>query len=115
MKILIFLFSLIFFSTSFAFEKNFLCKSEDKDLVDQKFSVNFKKKTVEMSDERKIFEIKINKDEIGFKKAFSIRNLDSLTSKNPKFFSYNLNLNSYVLEIFISSTPTEKYLFSCSF
>ena len=99
----------------FADIKNVTCIAEDNDLKNQSFYIDFDKKIISMQDQRKIFDIKFSKNLVGFKKSLSIRNLDSLVSKKPKYFIYELDMESMNLYVSVSSKQTEKFKYFCKF
>ena len=110
--IIIFIF---FVTASFADTKKVVCMAEDKNLLNQSFYVNFEKKTISMRDKRKIFDIEFSNDFIRFKKLLSIRNLDSLTSKKPEYFIFELDINSMNLYVSVSTKPVDRYKYYCQF
>ena len=106
----------IFFVTaSFADTKKVVCIAEDKNLSNQSFYVNFEKKTISMRDKRKIFDIEFSNDFIRFKKLLSIRNLDSLISKKPEYFIFELDIKSMNLDVSVSTKPVDRYKYYCKF
>ena len=106
----------IFFVTaSFADTKKVVCVAEDKNLLNQRIYVNFEKKTISMRDKRKIFDIEFSNDFIRFKKLLSIRNLDSLISKKPDYFIFELDIESMNLYVSVSTKPVDRYKYYCEF
>ena len=115
LKKYIFLPFLFCVTVCFADIKNVTCISEDNDLKNQSFYIDFDKKIISMQDQRKIFDIKFSNNLVGFKKSLSIRNLDSLISKKPKYFIYELDMVSMNLYVSVSSKQTEKFKYFCKF
>ena len=106
-------FFLLFVSVCFADIKNVVCFAEDKDLLNQSFYVDHEKKIISMKDDRKIFDVKFSNDSIKFKKSLSIRNLDTLTIRNPEHFIFELDIASMNLYVSISKKPGNKYKYIC--
>ena len=97
----------------FADTKNFLCIDEFESLRDQKFSINYGSREISMQDKRKIFDVDFKQNLVSFKKSLSIRNLDSLISRQPEYFVYIFDINKMNLLVSVSSEPEKKYKFNC--
>ncbi len=97
----------------FADTKNLVCIAEDENLSNQSFYVDFDKKIISMNDKRKIYDVEFSIDSVRFKKSLSIRNLDSLISKKPEHFIFELDLKSMNLYVSVSSSLKDKFKYSC--
>ena len=103
------------FSSPFihAAELKIVCQPEKPDLAEQVLFVDKKKKLMKMKDDRKIFDVQFLADSIVFKRALSIRNLDSLISRTSEHFTYSLTNNFEKLEVFISNQPEQIFKYIC--
>ena len=103
------------FSSPFihASELKIVCQPEKPDLAEQVLFVDKKKKLIKMKDDRKIFDVQFLANSIVFKRALSIRNLDSLTSRTSEHFTYRLTNNFEKLEVFISTQPKQIFEYIC--
>ena len=103
------------FSSPFihASELKIVCQPEKPDLAEQVLFVDKKKKLIKMKDDRKIFDVQFLANSIVFKRALSIRNLDSLTSRTSEHFTYRLTNNFEKLEVFISNQPEQIFKYTC--
>ena len=106
---------LLFLSVCFADIKNVVCVAEDENLLNQSFYVDHENKIISMKDGRKIFDVKFSTDLIRFKKSLSIRNLDALTSREPEYFIFELDIKSMNLFVSVSKKPADKYKYFCKF
>ena len=114
MTILQFIFFL-YFSSPFihAAELKIVCQPEKPDLAEQVLFVDKKKKLIKMKDDRKIFDVQFLANSIVFKRALSIRNLDSLILRTSEHFTYRLTNNFEKLEVFISNQPEQIFKYTC--
>jgi len=105
----------LWFSSPFihASELKIVCQPEKPDLAEQVLFVDKKKKLIKMKDDRKIFDVQFLANSIVFKRALSIRNLDSLTSRTSEHFTYRLTNNFEKLEVFISTQPEQIFEYIC--
>ena len=106
---------LLFLSVCFADIKNVVCVADDGNLLNQSFYVDHENKIISMKDGRKIFDVKFSTDLIRFKKSLSIRNLDALTSREPEYFIFELDIKSMNLFVSVSKKPADKYKYFCKF
>ena len=114
MTIIKFIFFLCFLSPFIhASELKIVCQPEKPDLAEQVLFVDKKKKLIKMKDDRKIFDVQFLANSIVFKRALSIRNLDSLISRTSEHFTYRLTNNFEKLEVFISNQPEQIFKYTC--
>ena len=90
-----------------------VCQPEKPDLSQQVLFVDKKKELIKMKDDRKIFDVQFLANSIVFKRALSIRNLDSLISRTSEHFTYRLTNNFKKLEVFISNQPERIFKYTC--
>jgi len=90
-----------------------VCQPEKPGLAEQVLFVDKKKKLIKMKDDRKIFDVQFLANSIVFKRALSIRNLDSLISRTSEHFTYRLTNNFEKLEVFISNQPGQIFNYTC--
>ena len=105
----------LWFSSPFihAAELKIVCQPEKSGLAEQVLFVDKKKKLIKMEDDRKIFDVQFLANSIVFKRALSIRNLDSLISRTSEHFTYRLTNNFEKLEVFISNQPEQIFKYTC--
>ncbi|RZP21348.1 MAG: hypothetical protein EVA26_06705 [Burkholderiaceae bacterium] len=105
----------LYFSSTFvhAAELKIVCQPEKPGLAEQVLFVDKKKKLIKMKDDRKIFDVQFLGNSIVFKRALSIRNLDSLVSRTSEHFTYRLTNNLEILEVFISNQPEQIFKYIC--
>ena len=114
MTILHFIFFLCFSSPlAHATQLKVICQPEKSGLAEQVLFVDKEKKLIKMQDDRKIFDVQFLTNSIVFKRALSIRNLDSLISRTSEHFTYRLTNNFEKLEVFISNQPEQIFEYIC--
>ena len=114
MTILQFIFFL-YFSSPFihATQLKIVCQPEKSGLAEQVLFIDKKKKFIKMKDDRKIFDVQFLANSIVFKRALSIRNLDSLISRTSEHFTYRLTNNFEKLVVVISTQPKHRFKATC--
>ena len=113
MKVLFPIFILFTSFQLFAVEKKYLCSSSDNDLDDILLTVNYAEQTIDLGDERKIYDIDFFKYKIHFKKLLSVRPLDFVLSKTPDYFFYNFDIKTSKLDVSLNRDLNKKFNYSC--